>query len=357
MSVFFIAEAGVNHNGDIDTAKKLIDCAVAAGADAVKFQTFLADQLVTKKAGQAGYQARNTNRDISQYQMLKELELSFDSYWMLSEYCKDVGIEFMSTAFDSPSLKFLVQDIGLTRLKIPSGDITNAPFLLEHARTGADLIVSTGMCTIREIQEALSVIALGYGSDLSDSELGQIEVIENDLLSQQLAEKIVLLHCTTEYPAPLDTINLKAMATLKHEFGLPVGYSDHSEGDVVSIAAVAQGAKIIEKHFTLDRSLPGPDHKASMEPVALSRLIRSIRDVEIALGDGFKGPQKVESKNKDVARKSLVASCDIAKGDVFSDENVAVKRPGTGISPFEYWGLLNTKAHKDYFEGDLIEKA
>jgi N-acetylneuraminate synthase len=356
MSVFVIAEAGVNHNGNIDIAKRLIDCAVSSGADAVKFQTFVADLLVTKTAKQASYQEKNTNRQISQYQMLKELELSFDAYQMLSEYCKEVGIEFMSTAFDSLSLKFLTQEIGLNRLKIPSGDITNAPFLFEHARTGADLILSTGMSTISEIRSALSVIALGYAGSGILTGRGEIPILDRDEIQAQLAEKVVLLHCTTEYPAPLETINLKAIGTLSEEFGLPVGYSDHSEGDLVSIAAVAQGAQVIEKHFTLDREMEGPDHKASMEPQALRKLITSIREVEIALGDGIKAPLGIENQNKEVARKSLVAAATIKKGEPLTEDNMAVKRPGTGVSPFEYWSMLNMKAHRDYAEGELLEK-
>lgn len=352
-----IAEAGVNHNGSDDLAFSLVDAAHQAGADIVKFQTFKAKNLVTEDAQQAEYQITNSGQKESQYSMLKRLELSYETHHKLVKYCNDLGIEFLSTAFDSESLSFLVDDLGITRLKLPSGEITNAPLVLEHARTGCDLIVSTGMATLSEIEQVLSVIAFGY---INPEGNPTDEALQTAYFSEQgkqlLKEKVTLLHCTTEYPAPFNDINLNAMDTMKDAFKLEVGYSDHSAGIVVPIAAVAKGAVLIEKHFTVDKALPGPDHKASLDPIELKEMVDGIRIVEKILGDGIKGPRPSEVKNKAVARKSLVAAQAIKKGDVLTAENMSVKRPGGGIEPINYWNLLNSPVTKDYSIGQLLDE-
>lgn len=352
-----IAEAGVNHNGSDDLAFSLVDAAHQAGANIVKFQTFKAKKLVTENAQQADYQVTNSGQKESQYSMLKRLELSYETHHNLVKYCNDLGIEFLSTAFDSESLSFLVDDLGITRLKLPSGEITNAPLVLEHARTGCDLIVSTGMATLSEIEHVLSVIAFGY---INSEDNPTEEVLQAAYFSEKgkqfLKDKVTLLHCTTEYPAPFDDINLNAMDTMQNAFKLKVGYSDHSAGILVPIAAVAKGAVLIEKHFTVDKSLPGPDHKASLNPIELKEMVNGIRTVEKVLGDGIKGPRASEIKNKAVARKSLVAAADIAAGELFNTENLAVKRPGNGIDPMKFWSYLNTPSDKSYEAGDLINE-
>jgi len=351
-----IAEAGVNHNGDEKLAFQLVDKAYEAGADIVKFQTFKAKNLVTSQAEQAEYQITNTGKQESQLAMLSRLELSYEAHHELVAYCTKLGIEFLSTAFDSESLDFLVNDLKLTRLKIPSGEITNAPLVLEHARTGCDLIVSTGMATLADIEAVLGVIAFGYTAE--KDAIASVDAFQAAYFSeagqQALKGKVTVLHCTTEYPAPLHDINLRAMDTISAAFGLPVGYSDHSEGIVVPIAAVARGALIIEKHFTLDKAMDGPDHKASLEPSELKAMIQAIRAVELTLGDGIKGPRPSEIKNKAVARKSLVAARDIAKGSVIEPADITIKRPGSGISPYRYWEIQGITASKDYKAGDLI---
>ncbi|MGO3915064.1 MAG: N-acetylneuraminate synthase [Pseudoalteromonas sp.] len=352
-----IAEAGVNHNGSDELAFSLVDAAYRAGADIVKFQTFKAKNLVTEDAQQAEYQITNSGQKESQFSMLKRLELSYESHHKLVKYCNDLGIEFLSTAFDSESLSFLVDDLGITRLKLPSGEITNAPLVLEHARTGCDLIVSTGMATLSEIEQVLSVIAFGY---LNPEGTPNDETLQAAYFSEQgkqlLKEKVTLLHCTTEYPAPFGDINLNAMDTMKDAFKLAIGYSDHSEGIIVPVAAVAKGAVLIEKHFTVDKSLPGPDHKASLDPQELKAMVDGIRTVEKVLGDGIKGPRPSEVKNKSVTRKSLVAANAITAGELFSENNLAVKRPGSGINPIKYWHYLNKASSKNYQAGDLIDE-
>lgn len=352
-----IAEAGVNHNGDEALAFKLVDAAYKAGADVVKFQTFKAKKLVTATAEQADYQVANTKKKESQLQMLSRLELSYDVHHELVAYCKKLGVEFLSTAFDSESLKFLVNDLGLKKLKIPSGEVTNAPLVLEHARTGCDLIVSTGMATLAEVEAILGVIAFGY-TLASDAE-PSIEAFQQAYFSEAgqtaLKEKVTLLHCTTEYPAPMADINLKAMDTLATAFNLPAGYSDHSAGITIPVAAVARNAVLIEKHFTLDKNMTGPDHKASLNPQELTQMVAAIRDVELALGDGVKGPRPSEIKNKQIARKSIVASRDIMQGELMTADMLAVKRPGSGLSPYCYWDLLGQAAKRVYKEGELID--
>lgn len=351
-----IAEAGVNHNGDEKLAFELVDAAWKAGADIVKFQTFKAKNLVTAEAAQADYQVANTQKKESQLEMLSRLELSWDAHHKLIAHCNKLGIEFLSTAFDSESLAFLVNELGIKRLKLPSGELTNAPLVLEHARTGCDIIVSTGMATLSEIEAALGVIAFGYTAP-EDMKPG-IEAFQRAYASVEgqkaLKEKVVILHCTTEYPAPLEEINLRVMDTLRQAFDLPAGYSDHSEGITIPIAAVARGAVVIEKHFTLDKTMEGPDHKASLEPQELSAMIAAIRQVEKALGHSIKAPTVSEIKNKSVARKSLVAARTIAKGERFTNDNIAIKRPGTGMSPYLYWEVQGNIASREYEAGELI---
>jgi len=353
-----IAEAGVNHNGDEGLALQLVDAAHKSGADIVKFQTFKAKKLVTASAQQAEYQIRNTQKKESQLAMLSRLELSYEFHHQLLAHCNKIGIEFLSTAFDSESLLFLAEDLGIKRLKIPSGEITNAPLVLEHARTQCDLIVSTGMCNLAEIEAVLGVIAFGYIAPID--EIPSVDAFQTAFFSEQgqaaLKNKVTLLHCTTEYPTPMQDINLKAIDTMAAAFKLPVGYSDHSAGIHVPIAAVAKGAVLIEKHFTLNKELEGPDHKASLEPNELTAMVAAIRATEIALGDGIKGPQPSEIKNKNIARKSLIAAKEIKPGSIFNESNLQILRPGNGISPTHYWQYLGKTAVRTYQEGDFIDE-
>ena len=302
---YIIAEAGVNHNGSFDMAKKLVDVAKEAGADAVKFQTFKAENLVTKNAKQADYQIENLKQATSQYDMLKKLELTFDEFTKLQQYCEEKGIEFLSTPFDFESVDFLFDTLQIKTAKIPSGELTNAPFIYEMAKKKKPIILSTGMATLADIHEALSYIAFGLAGKSDMSEVAQFYVTEDAKVL--LKQYVTLLHCTTEYPAPFNTINLKAMATLREEFQLNIGLSDHSEGIAIPTAAVALGATVIEKHFTLDKTLEGPDHVASLEPSELIEMVQQIRQVEAAIGTGIKQPSEIELKNRIVARKSLVA--------------------------------------------------
>lgn len=356
MGVYIIAEAGVNHNGSLDVARRLIDVAAEAGADAVKFQTFKADNLVSRAARKADYQQRTTDAEESQFEMIRRLELSESDHALLKRHCETAGIEFLSTPFDLDSLNFLNGPMALPRLKLPSGEITNAPFLVEVARTGKPVILSTGMSTLIEVEQALGVLAFGY---LHPGGAPDVEAFGHAFASDAgraaLRSKVVLLHCTTEYPAPLDEINLRAMDTLRDVFGLPVGYSDHTAGIAVPIAAAARGACVLEKHFTLDRSLPGPDHAASLEPRELAAMVESVRQVERALGSPEKAPTASELKNRAVARKSLVAARPIRKGEPFTLANLAVKRPGDGLSPFQYWDRLGSIADRDYAEDQAIQ--
>lgn len=352
---FIIAEAGVNHNGNVDMAKQLIFEAAAAGADAVKFQTFNAESLVSSVAPKAKYQLQTTNSNESQKDMLSKLELPLEIYPELIELCKENNIQFMSTPFDIESLHFLVDECNLQVIKIPSGEITNAPFLLEVARTGRRVILSTGMSSMGEIEDALDVLAYGYlceGVPLRKEELRKAYMVAQS--SSFLRSKVSLLHCTTQYPAPIDSVNLKCIDTMKQAFNLEVGYSDHTMGIEIALAAVARGAKIIEKHFTLDKSLLGPDHKASLEPVEFRNMVTSIRNIEKALGNGLKLPQQEEMDNIVVARKSIVASKDIHQGELFTEENITTKRPGTGVSPMKYWSMLGKKADREYRKDDLL---
>ena len=331
--VIIIAEAGVNHNGDIAKAKALIDKGAEAGVDFVKFQTFKAGNLVTKQAKRAAYQDRNTQDNDSQYEMLKKLELSQAVHQELIDYCVQKGVQFLSTGFDFESLEFLA-GLGITIAKIPSGEITNLPYLRKVATLFPEVILSTGMATIAEIKDAVKV--------LTDNGVSK--------------DKITVLHCNTEYPTPMEDVNLKAMLHIQQELGVPVGYSDHTLGIEVPIAAVALGATVIEKHFTLDKTLPGPDHKASLEPEELKAMVMAIRNIEKAIGgSGLKEVSKSEAKNKPIARKSIVATKTIKKGDLFSVENLTIKRPGTGISPMQWDEVIGKTAKKDFEEDDLIE--
>lgn len=332
MKTLIIAEAGVNHNGDMAMACALIDAAADAGADLVKFQTFDADRLVTGSARKADYQTKTTSADESQRDMLKRLELNAAMHEQLIAHAARRGIEFFSTAFDLDSLDYLM-GLGLERIKVPSGEITNLPYLRKVGGYGKPVILSTGMATLGDIEAALAVLeAAGVPRD-----------------------RITVLHCSTEYPAPMAEVNLLAMPALARAFGVRVGYSDHTEGIEVGIAAVALGACVIEKHFTLDRSLPGPDHRASIEPDELARMVSSIRNIELALGDGVKRPSASEEKNRLVARKSLVAARAIAKGELFSEENLVAKRPGTGISPMRLDEWLGRPAARDFAPDEQIQ--
>ena len=328
--VFIIAEAGVNHNGSLQLAKQLIDVAVDAGVDAVKFQTWKTELLVTHSAKQATYQVKNTGIMESQFDMLKKLELSYSNFSELKKYCDNKNIMFMSTPDEIESANFLfdLQDI----FKIGSGEITNLPYLRHIGQLGKTVILSTGMSTLGDIEAAIDVLEQA-GTNPA---------------------KLTVLHCTTEYPTPMNEVNLRAMQSINAAFGVAVGYSDHTQGIEVAIAAVAMGASVIEKHFTLDRNLPGPDHQASLEPAELKAMVTAIRNIEVAMGDGIKRLTPSEAKNKAVARKSLVASREIKAGEVFTDENLTVKRPGTGVSPMCWNEILGKKASHNFLEDELI---
>jgi N-acetylneuraminate synthase len=353
--VTVIAEAGVNHNGSLARALELVDAAAAAGADMVKFQTFKASELVSERAPKAAYQLRNTGTATSQLEMLRGLELSEADHRALIERCDERGIRFLSTPFDSGSLALLAERFGLPTIKLGSGELTNAPLLLQAARTGRKLIVSTGMSTLQEVADALGVLAFGYRGEGEPSRKAFAAAMESETALSALRENVTLLHCTTEYPAPFDQVNLLAMHTLGEAFGLPVGFSDHTVGINVAVAATALGACVIEKHFTLDRRLPGPDHKASIEPDELAAMIRGIREVTQSLGDGHKTPRDAERANIAVARKVLVAARRVARGAVISAQDIAVLRSGTGRSPMEYWDLLGTVSARDIERGENFE--
>lgn len=354
--LYIIGEAGVNHNGSLELAKELVHAAAAAGVDAVKFQTFKAESLVTKSARKAEYQIRNIGgEDNSQFAMLKALELSEEAHVELEALASRLGVEFISTPFDFSSVRLLAK-LGVKRLKVSSGDLTNAPLLLAMAQTDLPIILSTGMSTLGEVEEALSVIAWGYcnrsGGTPSKEQFRR--AYASEFGQSALKQKVTLLHCTSQYPAPFDSINLKAMDTLTAAFGLPVGLSDHSLGSTIPIAATARGARMIEKHFTLNRELPGPDHKASLEPAELKQMVEAIRNVEAALGNGVKVVQSAEFDTRAVAVKSLVAATEIAPGDRFSEANVTVKRPGTGLPPIQLWEVLGREAKKSFQPDEFI---
>jgi len=330
MSVYIIAEAGVNHNGSFELACKLVDAAKKAGADCIKFQTFVSENLVSRNARKAEYQKAATGGDDSQLDMLRKLELSFEEFVKLQRYSAEVGIDFISTPFDFESIDFL-QTLDLPFWKIPSGEMTNLPYLLALAKTGKRAVVSTGMCSMEDIEAAVNV------------------------LRENGTPEIILLHCNTEYPTPYRDVNLRAMQTLQAHFGVEVGYSDHTQGIAVPIAAVALGAAVIEKHFTLDKNMEGPDHKASLEPDELAEMVTQIRNIENALGTGEKTPSESERKNMNIARKSIVARRPICVGECFTEENITVKRPGSGISPMRWFEVLGQTACRDFAEDELIE--
>ena len=331
-SVFIIAEAGVNHNGSITIAKKMIDRAKEIGADAIKFQSFKADKLTVKNAQKAAYQKNTTEQDQSQYEMLKSLELSKESHFELFNYCKLKNIVFLSSPFDMDSIDLLV-DIGVEQFKVPSGEINNIPYLRKLGQFGKPILLSTGMSTLGEIENALTV--------LTDAGIEK--------------NRITVLHCNTEYPTPMEDVNLRAMLTIKNAFGVNVGYSDHTKGIEVAIAAVAMGAAVIEKHFTLDRSMPGPDQLASIECDMFESMVKAIRNIEIALGDGIKVPSQSELKNKEIVRKSIVAITSIKKGQKFTKENIGLKRPATGLPPLFWDFVIGKTAQREYDPDELID--
>lgn len=329
-SVFIIAEAGVNHNGNIELAKKLIDIAVEAKVDAVKFQTFKTENLVSKSAKKAEYQEKTTSKDESQFEMLKKLELDLETHKILMTYCREKKIMFLSTAFDLESIDVL-NNLGIEIFKIPSGEITNYPYLKKIGMLRKKVILSTGMSHVEEIEEAIKV------------------------LNENGTDDITVLHCNTEYPTPMEDVNLNAMKTIKKILNIEVGYSDHTSGIEVPIAAVAMGAKVIEKHFTLDKNMEGPDHKASLEPNELKEMVNSIRNIEKALGNGIKKPSNSEMKNLNMARKSIIAKKLIKKGEIFTEDNLTCKRPGDGISPMRWKDVIGKIARKKFDEDEQIK--
>ncbi len=331
MSVLIIAEAGVNHNGDLNMAKEMALAAKNAGADIVKYQTAVPKLVASKFAQKAAYQKEATKDDESQLDMIRKLHFDFKAHEELKEYCESIGIVYLSSAFDLPSVDFL-HSLDLPYDKIPSGEITNLPYLEKIGKKNKPILLSTGMSTLPEIDDALTV------------------------LQDAGAEDITLLHCNTEYPTPFCDANLLAMLDLCEAFGFPVGYSDHTEGYVAAVAAVALGAVVIEKHFTLDKTLPGPDHKASLDENQLAEMVAAVRNTEAALGERSKAVSQSEEKNKPIARKSIVAACDIKKGEVFCEENLTTKRPGEGISPMKWYDILGKKAERDYSEDEPIEE-
>ena len=330
MSVLIIAEAGVNHNGNLDLALKMVDEAKRAGADIVKFQTAIPEKVISKYADKAEYQKKTTGNEESQLEMCKRIHLKLSDYDIIKKYCEEVGIEFLSTPFDLESIDYL-EKLGMRLWKIPSGEITNLPYLIKIAKTCRPVIMSTGMAELNEVEEAVNV------------------------LKENGAGEITLLHCTTEYPAPFESVNLRAMNTLREKFETEVGYSDHTVGFEAAVAAAVLGASVIEKHFTLNHNMEGPDHKASLEPEEFEIMVNNIRLIEKALGDGVKQPAEAEKKNIAIARKSIVAAKDIKKGEIFTEDNITVKRPGSGISPMKWFEVLGTEAVRDFGEDELIE--
>jgi N-acetylneuraminate synthase len=357
-STFIIAEAGVNHNGSVGIALQLVDVAAQAGADAVKFQTFHAEAIISRSARKAPYQIANTGNDESQLEMVRRLELSVDDHRALAAHARQRGIEFLSTPGDLESVRLLTELLRLPRLKIGSGDVTNLRLLVAAARTGARLILSTGMSSLADVERALEALAFGLisAADATPTAQAMAAAYHSEHGQALLRERVTLLQCTTEYPAPPQDANLRAMETMRAAFGLPVGYSDHTLGIQIAVAAVALGAVVLEKHFTLDCSMPGPDHVASLEPAQLAEMVRAVRDTERALGSGVKIPAPSESKNTPIARKSLTAACDIRAGERFTEQNLATKRPGSGICARHYFEYLDRVATRDYATDDLIDE-
>lgn len=353
-AVYVIAEAGVNHNGDRQRAFELVDVAAAAGADAVKFQTFDATRLAAANAPKAAYQQQTTDAAESQLAMLSALELPLEWHGPLQAHAHSLGIEFLSTAFDLDSLAFL-QTLNLPFYKIPSGELTNGPLLWAFATTGKPLLMSTGMATLSEVEQGLAVVCHARNHPQPPTSMQAVWQSWGDVSQRQvMTEQLCLLHCTSQYPTPWPEVNLKAMDTLAAAFGLPIGYSDHSSGNLIPVAAVARGAAVLEKHFTLDRNLPGPDHKASLEPDELARMVADIRALEQALGDGVKAPQPSEWDTRQAARQRLIAAAPIARGDRFSAANITTARAAEGQLAMAYWDYLGQKANRDYQAGEPL---
>jgi N-acetylneuraminate synthase len=353
--VYVIAEAGVNHNGERELAFELVAKAAEAGADAVKFQTFDAKRLASKHAPKAAYQKQSTDAAESQLEMLKKLELGRDWHAELQSFARSRGIEFLSTAFDTDSLAFLCE-LGMPLFKVPSGELTNGPLLWQFARSGKPLIVSTGMATLSEVEQGLAIIAHAVNASAEPESLDAVwRGWSNPAWRESLHGRVTLLHCTSQYPTPFNEVNLRAMDTLSSAFRLPVGYSDHTEGGLIPVAAVARGATVIEKHFTLDRNLPGPDHKASLEPDALAQMVRDIRALEHAMGDGAKSPQPSELDTRIAARQQVVAAKPVAAGQAFARDDLTTARCGRGLPPTGLWSLVGQQATRGYAAGDVIE--
>lgn len=354
--MYIIAEAGVNHNGSYKYACDLINAAVSAGANAIKFQTFQSQLLANESARLAPYQEKNTGIKQSQFELLKKLELSKEDHFKLRDYAKEQGIDFLSSPFDDESVRFLCTELELDTIKIPSGEITNAPYLWRIAKYGSNVILSTGMASVDEIHACLDVLAYGYLKTDKPISLNQMSGFSQSQDGHEvLKKKVTLLHCTSEYPASYETINLKAIDNLREVFGLQTGFSDHSEGIIIPIAATAFNISVLEKHITLNKNMDGPDHKASIEPDEFKSMVGSIRRVELALGDGKKVIGNEELKNRKVVRKSLFTASTIKKGESFSENNLVALRPEGGISPMKYWEVLESKATQDYRKGDLIK--
>ncbi len=360
-AVFFIAEAGVNHNGSADLAEQMVDTAADAGADAVKFQTAIPEEVVSIHAPKAEYQKATTGEEDSQLEMVRRLHFSSDRlavHRRLVERAQRRRIQFLSSPFDIPSLRFLVDEIGLTTIKLASGEVTNGPLLLAAARCGSKLILSTGMATEGEVEIALGVLAFGYvGGAAKPSLAAFAEAFASREGQAALREKITLLHCVSSYPAPVESINLRAMDRLAQRFGLSTGFSDHSMGTVLAIAAAARGATMLEKHFTIDRTMPGPDHAASLEPDELTQLVAAVREVAAALGNGVKAPHACEAGVAQVARRSLVARRAMRAGEIFDETNLTAKRPATGVSPMRYWEILGTPASRDFEQDEILQES
>lgn len=355
--IYIIAEAGVNHDGSVDDALGLVNAAADAGADCVKFQTFRAEALATERAAKAAYQKRSTDATKSQQALLRKLELPNTAYRALAARARKRRIDFLSTPFDPPSLEFLLHGLKLRQIKVGSGDLTNAPMLLEIAIADREVILSTGMATLGEVRDALAVLAFGYARRTKQPSAEAFAAAwKKPVIRAALSGKVTLLHCTTEYPAPPQSVNFRAMDTLAATFALPVGYSDHTLGIEVAVAAAARGAVVIEKHLTLDPKRKGPDHAASLSPQSFAQMVRAIRLVEVSLGDGHKLPQPAEIKNIAIARKALVAGRPIAKGEAFTAENIAIKRPASGLAPTNFWSVIGKVARRSYKRDEAIEQ-
>lgn len=355
VDIYIIAEAGVNHNGELALARELVDRAADAGADAVKFQTFDAKKLASSIAPKANYQKQSTEATESQLEMLRKLELPREWHHELRELAQRRSIQFLSTAFDIDSLDFL-ESLGMPFFKVPSGEITNGPLLWKFARQRKPLVVSTGMATLSEVEQALAVIAHAFNVDNEPSHVDEVwQGWSSSEWRRSLQGRVTLLHCTSQYPTPMHEVNLTAMDTLRHAFGLPVGYSDHTEGVLIPVAAVARGAVLIEKHFTLDRTMPGPDHQASLEPEELSRMVREIRAISMALGDGAKCPQASEWDTRKAARQQVITTRELRRGELFTRADLTTARSGRGLPPFMLWGLVGQPAQRDYAAAEPLD--